>query len=159
MTCIALALFYLSSSPPSIHTKTWWNTSISYGMHTLSTIYFWTMLPCIIFPDILFSNSSKAAMTPEGIDEIIDSKIVEKCNLEEVRNLAKIAHRCVHKTPRRRPTIGEISRALIKIQQRHLVKEDNMSFMREDLSRVVSQIEFHQVELRRMCSIDEGQNT
>lgn len=100
-----------------------------------------------------------AAMTPEGIDEIIDSKIVEKCNLEEVRNLAKIAHRCVHKTPRRRPTIGEISRALIKIQQRHLVKEDNMSFMREDLSRVVSQIEFHQVELRRMCSIDEGQNT
>ncbi|KAL0377640.1 UNVERIFIED_CONTAM: Calcium/calmodulin-regulated receptor-like kinase [Sesamum radiatum] len=40
-----------------------------------------------------------AAMSSDGVDEIIDTKIVGKCNLEEVRSLAKIAHRCLHKTP------------------------------------------------------------
>ncbi|KAK4393225.1 Calcium/calmodulin-regulated receptor-like kinase, partial [Sesamum angolense] len=94
----------------------------------------------------------------DGVDEIIDTKIVGKCNLEEVRSLAKIAHRCLHKTPRRRPSIGEVSQAIIKIKQRRLVKEDTFSFVREDLSRAVSQIECQQLELRRMVSIDERQN-
>ncbi|KAL2241608.1 UNVERIFIED_CONTAM: Calcium/calmodulin-regulated receptor-like kinase 2 [Sesamum indicum] len=99
-----------------------------------------------------------AAMSSDGVDEIIDTKIVGKCNLEEVRSLAKIAHRCLHKTPRRRPSIGEVSQAIIKIKQRRLVKEDTFSFVREDLSRAVSQIECQQLELRRMVSIDERQN-
>lgn len=97
-------------------------------------------------------------MSPDGVDEIIDTKIVGKCNPEEVRSLAKTAHRCLHKTPRKRPTIGEVSQAIIKIKQRRLVKEDTMSFVREDLSRAVSRIECQQMELRRMASIDETQN-
>ncbi|KAK4417554.1 Calcium/calmodulin-regulated receptor-like kinase [Sesamum alatum] len=99
-----------------------------------------------------------AAMSSDGVDEIIDTKIVGKCNPEEARSLAKIAHRCLHKTPRRRPSIGEVSQAIIKIKQRRLVKEDTFSFVREDLSRAVSQIECQQLELRRMASIDERQN-
>lgn len=94
-------------------------------------------------------------MSPDGVDEIIDTKIVGKCNSEEVRSLAKIAHRCLHKTPRKRPTIGEVSQVIVKIKQRRLVKEDTMSFVREDLSRAVSRIESQQLELRRMASIDE----
>ncbi|KAL8471846.1 hypothetical protein ACS0TY_028542 [Phlomoides rotata] len=99
-----------------------------------------------------------AGMSSDGVDEIIDTKIVGKCNPEEVRSLAKIAHRCLHKTPRKRPTIGEVSQVIIKIKQRRLVKEDTMSFVREDLSRAVSRIECQQLELRRMASIDETQN-
>ncbi|KAL0450418.1 UNVERIFIED_CONTAM: Calcium/calmodulin-regulated receptor-like kinase [Sesamum latifolium] len=99
-----------------------------------------------------------AAMSSDGVDEIIDTKIVGKCNLEEVRSLAKIAHRCLHKTTRRRPSIGEVSQAIIKIKQRRLVKDDTFSFVREDLSRAVSHIESQQLELRRMVSIDERQN-
>ncbi|KAI3452172.1 hypothetical protein Pfo_008837 [Paulownia fortunei] len=99
-----------------------------------------------------------AAMSPDGVDEIIDTKIVGTCNPEEVRNLAKIAHRCLHKRPRKRLSIGEVSQAIIKIKQRRLVKEDTMSFAREDFSRVVSRIECQQVELRTMASIDERQN-
>ncbi|PIN17566.1 Serine/threonine protein kinase [Handroanthus impetiginosus] len=99
-----------------------------------------------------------AAMSPDGVDEIIDTKIVGTCNTEEVRNLAKVAHRCLHKTPRKRPSIGEVSQAIIKTKQRRLVKDDTMSFVREDISRAVSRIECQQLELRRMASIDERQN-
>ncbi|KAG8384565.1 hypothetical protein BUALT_Bualt04G0131000 [Buddleja alternifolia] len=99
-----------------------------------------------------------ASMSPDGVDEIIDTKIVGKCNLEEVRNLAKIAHKCLHKTPRKRPSIGEALQAISRIKQRRLVKEDTMSFVREDFSRAVSRIECQQIELRRMASIDERLN-
>lgn len=99
-------------------------------------------------------------MSPDGVDEIIDTKMAETCNTEEVRTLAKVAHRCLHKTPRKRPSIGEVSQAIVKIKQqrRRLVKEDTMSFAGEDLSRAVSRIECQQVELRRMGSIEERQN-
>ncbi|KAL6526309.1 Calcium/calmodulin-regulated receptor-like kinase 2 [Orobanche minor] len=100
-----------------------------------------------------------AAMSPEGVDEIIDTKIVGTCNVEEVRNLAKIAHRCLHQTPRKRPLIGEVSQSITKIKQRHLVKEDTMmSFAREDYSRAISRIESQQLELGRMVSTDQRQN-
>lgn len=99
-------------------------------------------------------------MSPDGIDEIIDTKMTETCSIEEVRNFAKIAHRCLHKTPRRRPSMGEVSQAIVKIKQqrRRLVKEDTMSFAGEDLSRAVSRIELQQLELRRMASIEERPN-
>ncbi|KAK6129106.1 hypothetical protein DH2020_037142 [Rehmannia glutinosa] len=74
----------------------------------------------------------------EGVDEIIDTKIVGTCNLEEVRNLAKIAHMCLHKRPRKRPSIGEVSQAITRIKQKRLLKEGNMSFAGEDFSRAVS---------------------
>lgn len=97
-------------------------------------------------------------MAPDGVDEIIDTKIVGTCKPEEVRNLAKIAHRCLHKTPKKRPSIGEVSQAIVKIKQRRLVKEDTMSFASGDFSRAVSRIECQQLELRRMASINERPN-
>ncbi|XP_073293958.1 calcium/calmodulin-regulated receptor-like kinase 2 isoform X1 [Primulina huaijiensis] len=96
-----------------------------------------------------------AAMSSDGVDEIIDANITDSCNTEEVRTLAKIAHRCLHKTPRRRPSISEVSQAILKVKQRRIVKEDTMSFAREDFSRAVSRIECQQLELNKMASISE----
>ncbi|XP_075514977.1 calcium/calmodulin-regulated receptor-like kinase 2 [Primulina tabacum] len=98
-----------------------------------------------------------ASMSSDGVDDIIDAKIADSCNTEEVRNLAKIAHRCLHKTPRRRPSISEVSQAILKVKQRRLVKEDTMSFAGEDFSRTVSRIECQQLELKKMASINESQ--
>ncbi|THG12634.1 hypothetical protein TEA_019200 [Camellia sinensis var. sinensis] len=94
-----------------------------------------------------------AAMSPDGVDEILDERLVGEYNIVEVRGLASIAHKCLHKTPRRRPSIGEVSQAILKIKQRQLAKEDTMSFAGEDLSRMISRIELQQVELSKMASI------
>ncbi|GER45277.1 protein kinase superfamily protein [Striga asiatica] len=99
-----------------------------------------------------------AAMSPDGVDEIIDTKIVGTCNVEEVRNLAKIAHKCLHQRPRKRPSIGEVSQAISRILQRRLVKEGSISFASGDFSRVVSRIEIQHMEIGRMSSIDERVN-
>ncbi|XP_028764787.1 calcium/calmodulin-regulated receptor-like kinase 2 isoform X2 [Neltuma alba] len=58
-----------------------------------------------------------AAMEHDGVDEILDKQLVGKCNLEEVRQLAKIAYKCLHRSPRKRPSIGSnFSRALSRIE-------------------------------------------
>ncbi|KAF5958477.1 hypothetical protein HYC85_005702 [Camellia sinensis] len=71
-----------------------------------------------------------AAMSPDGVDEILDERLVGEYNIVEVRGLASIAHKCLHKTPRRRPSIGEVSQAILKIKQRRLAKEDTSVFCR-----------------------------
>ncbi|XP_022860583.1 calcium/calmodulin-regulated receptor-like kinase 2 [Olea europaea var. sylvestris] len=96
-----------------------------------------------------------ASMSPDGVDEILDTRIVGTCNPIEVRSLAKIAHKCLHKIPRKRPSIVEVSQAILKITNGRLVKEDTMSLVGEDLSRAMSRIETQQLELRKMTSIDE----
>ncbi|XP_050226640.1 calcium/calmodulin-regulated receptor-like kinase 2 [Mercurialis annua] len=96
-----------------------------------------------------------AAMSSDGVDEILDKKLVGDCNIEEVRELAAIAHKCLQKLQRKRPTIGEVSQAILKIKQRHIDKEDTMSFGSGAFSRVVSRIEDQQVELSKMASIKE----
>ncbi|KAK2989202.1 hypothetical protein RJ640_001431 [Escallonia rubra] len=96
-----------------------------------------------------------AAMSPDGVDEILDTKIIGECNPQEARSLAHIAHKCLHKSPRKRPSIGEVSQAILKIKQRRLVKEDTMSFVGEEVSGVLNRIERQQTELRKMASIDE----
>ncbi|KAL9252138.1 Calcium/calmodulin-regulated receptor-like kinase 2-like protein [Drosera capensis] len=93
-----------------------------------------------------------AGMDPDSVDEILDKRLVGKCNPARVRELAKIAYKCLHKTPRKRPAIGEVSRAIAKITQRRLAKEDTMSFVAVDMSQVVSRIEHQQVELNKMVS-------
>ncbi|XP_024975316.1 calcium/calmodulin-regulated receptor-like kinase 2 [Cynara cardunculus var. scolymus] len=100
-----------------------------------------------------------AAMSSDGADEILDKKLAGDCDLEEVRSLASIAHRCLHKSPRKRPTIGEVSQAITKLNQKHLMKADSrttMSFGSEEFSGVVSCIEVQQNQLKRMISINEG---
>ncbi|PIA57615.1 hypothetical protein AQUCO_00600381v1 [Aquilegia coerulea] len=96
-----------------------------------------------------------ASMSPDGVDEILDNQLVGKCSVEEVRLLANIAHKCLHKTPKRRPQIADVSQALSRIRQRRLQKEDTMSFSVGDNSHFVKRIEDQQVELSSMASIRE----
>lgn len=95
-------------------------------------------------------------MSPDGVDEILDKKLVGECNIEEVRDLAAIAHKCLQKFQRRRPSIGEVSQAILKIKQRHIAKEDTMSLAGAEFSRVVSRIEDQQVELSKMATMKDG---
>ncbi|GMP39543.1 hypothetical protein CsSME_00010336 [Camellia sinensis var. sinensis] len=64
-----------------------------------------------------------AAMSPDGVDEILDERLVGEYNIVEVRGLASIAHKCLHKTPRRWPSIGEVSQAILKIKQRPSIQQ------------------------------------
>ncbi|CAJ1947234.1 unnamed protein product [Sphenostylis stenocarpa] len=96
-----------------------------------------------------------AAMDHDGVDEILDKQLVGKCNLEEVRQLAKIGHKCLHKSPKKRPSIGEVSQLISRIKQRRqrCLTEDNLSFASTNFSRAVSRLEDRQVELGRMSTI------
>lgn len=117
-------------------------------------------IPCIAKP---LSNKStiafQASMSPDGVEEILDNNLAGKCNIEEVRSLASIGHKCLQKLPRKRPSIGDVSQAIVKIKQRRLAKEDTMSFASKDLSRAVSRIEDQQVELTRMASVKDRATT
>ncbi|KAL3526638.1 hypothetical protein ACH5RR_011294 [Cinchona calisaya] len=93
-----------------------------------------------------------AAMSPDGVDEILDEKVIGTCNPDDARSLASIAHKCLHKTPRKRPSIGEVSQAILKIKQRHRTRDDTMSFAGEDFSRVASRIEQQQFELTNIVT-------
>ena len=94
-------------------------------------------------------------MSPDGVDEILDKRLVGECNVEEVRGLASIGHKCLHKTPRKRPSIGEVSQAILRIKQRRYAREHTMSLAGSDLSRMVSRIQDQQVELCKMASIQD----
>lgn len=96
-----------------------------------------------------------AAMSPDGVDEILDEKIIGTCNPEDARSLASIAHKCLRKSPKKRPSIGEVSQAILRIKQRRLVKEDTMSFAGEEFSRMASHIEQQQLELTNMGTLNE----
>lgn len=91
-------------------------------------------------------------MDHDGIDEILDKQLVGKCNLVEVRQLAKIAHKCLHKSPKKRPSISEVSQGLSRIKQRRLrhVMEDTLSLASNTVSRAVSRFEDRHVELSRI---------
>lgn len=93
-------------------------------------------------------------MSSDGVDEILDKQIVGTCNPEEVRSLATVAHRCLRRSPKKRPSIAEVSQAILKIKQRHL-KKDTMSFAGEDFSRMLSHIEEQQLELKNLSTVDE----
>ncbi|KAB5516514.1 hypothetical protein DKX38_027162 [Salix brachista] len=95
-----------------------------------------------------------AGMSPDGIDEILDKRLVGECSIEEVRDLASVAHKCLQKFQRKRPSIAEVSQAILKIKQRCLAREDTMSI---DVSRVLTRIEDQQVELSRMASIKDAE--
>lgn len=98
-------------------------------------------------------------MSPDGADEILDKKLVGECDLEEVKSLARIAHRCLHKTPRKRPTIAEVSQAITKLKRKHLMRAESrsaISFGAEEFSGVMGCIEVLQNQLQRMTSLDES---
>lgn len=106
-----------------------------------------------IFTLFFFLISLKAAMDHDGVDGILDKKLVGKCKIEEVRKLAKIGHKCIHNTPKKRPSIGEVSQALSSIRHRRLLKEKTMSFSGSSISRALSRLEEQHVELSRMTTM------
>ncbi|CAH2072648.1 unnamed protein product [Thlaspi arvense] len=103
-----------------------------------------------------------ASMSPDGIDEIVDQKLEGNASIEEVRLMAKIANRCVHKTPRKRPSIGEVTQFILKIKQGRSGgrRQDTMSSSfdvidGEDISRVISRIKDQHVELGLLAGVKE----
>lgn len=77
-----------------------------------------------------------------------------KSNPVEVRLLADIAYRCLHKIPRKRPSIADVTQAIAKIRQRHLTREDTTASV-TDVSGIFKRIELQQVELTTMTSMKE----
>ncbi|XP_078438570.1 protein kinase superfamily protein isoform X1 [Wolffia australiana] len=51
-------------------------------------------------------------------DEILDKRLVGNCDLKQVQLLADVAYTCLHKIPRKRPSISEITEAILKIKGR-----------------------------------------
>ncbi|KAE9590302.1 putative protein kinase RLK-Pelle-LRR-I-2 family [Lupinus albus] len=107
----------------------------------------------------LLEYVSLAAMDHDGIDGILDKQLVEKCDIEEVRQLAIIAHKCLHKLPKKRPSIGEVSQVMSRIKHRRQHgRKENMSFRSGTLSRGLSQLEDQHGELNRTASMNHNQN-
>ncbi|KAF3667290.1 hypothetical protein FXO38_08686 [Capsicum annuum] len=104
--------------------------------------------------DVLESIIQKFPDVLEGVI-VEDMGLVGTCSLEQVRSLAAIAHKCVHRTPRKRTSMDEISHAILKTRQKRLVKEDTTFFTGYDRSRMASRIEHQQDELRNMASTNE----
>lgn len=90
-----------------------------------------------------------------GWDEILDERLVGKCNMEEVRLLAKIAQRCIHQVPRKRPSIGDISLAIARIRKKHLNREDSSISLIGEIPHVIKRIENQQVELSTLVGTME----
>lgn len=93
-----------------------------------------------------------------GWEEILDSRLNGKCNIEEVRTMAALAYKCVHKNPRKRPTMRDVSQALSRLQKpknniEHLSQA--LSFAGEGNSEVVEQIELQISKLNKLDSIAE----
>lgn len=132
-------------------------SSLKSDIYSLGVIFF-ELITAIHPQQNLMDYVNLAMMDPDGgVDEILDKRIFGKCNPEEVKNLAKIAFRCLHKTPRKRPGSGEISQAVVKIKQRRTGEGGTMSIAGDDLSRIMSIIEDQHVELGRIVSKNENQ--
>ncbi|MFS8033532.1 hypothetical protein Hanom_Chr17g01570691 [Helianthus anomalus] len=97
-------------------------------------------------------------MSSDGADEILDKKLAGECDLEEVRTLARLAHRCLHKTPRKRPTIGEASQAIKKLKHRRITRSEShstASFGGQEFSGITGFIELQQNQLKRITNVNE----
>ncbi|XP_021736831.1 calcium/calmodulin-regulated receptor-like kinase 2 [Chenopodium quinoa] len=131
-------------------------SSLKSDIYSLGVIFF-ELITAIHPHQNLMDYVNLATMDPDGgVDEILDNRLIGKCSSEEAKSLAKIAFRCLHKTPRKRPSSGEISQAIVKIKQRRLPKVGTMSFAGDDLNRLTSMIEDQQVELSKILSRNEN---
>ncbi|RWW30785.1 hypothetical protein GW17_00004633 [Ensete ventricosum] len=87
-------------------------------------------------------------------EEILDKKLVGRSNPEEVRLLADIAYKCLHKTPRKRPSIADLTLSISSIRQRRLINSDTLPSSRsDDASGILGRIDSQQVELSNMTSL------
>lgn len=88
-------------------------------------------------------------------DEIVDKKLIGNSNTEEIRLLADIAHRCLHKNPNKRPAISDITQAISRIRQKHSTREHTLSISGSDPSGVFSRIAQQQIELSSLANLKE----
>eukprot|EP01018_Ginkgo_biloba_P014608 Gb_28561 [translate_table: standard] len=94
-----------------------------------------------------------AAISAEGKagwEEILDSRLNGKCNMEEVGAMAALAYKCVHKSPRKRPIIRDVAQAISRIgKKKHTNKQQKKALpvTVEENSEVEEQIEPPKVEL------------
>lgn len=88
-------------------------------------------------------------------DEILDKRLVGKSNPDEVRLLADIAHRCLNKSPRRRPSMSDVTQAISRIRRRRLLSDDRLPSLVRNSSGFQSRIELQHIELSTMGSILE----
>ncbi|XP_020590723.1 calcium/calmodulin-regulated receptor-like kinase 2 [Phalaenopsis equestris] len=88
-------------------------------------------------------------------DEIVDKKLIGNSNIEEIRLLANIGHRCLHKNPSKRPAISDITQAISRIRQHHNAREQNTSISENDPSGVFSRIAQQQIELSSLANITD----
>ncbi|KNA04973.1 hypothetical protein SOVF_194680 [Spinacia oleracea] len=131
-------------------------SSLKSDIYSLGIIFF-ELITAIHPHKNLMDYVNLATMDPDGgIDEILDKRLMGKCNSEEAKILAKIAFKCLHKTPRKRPGSAEISQAIVKIKQRRLPKVGTMSFAGDDLTRLTSVIEDQQVQLSKILSRNDN---
>ncbi|KAK6921856.1 hypothetical protein RJ641_012363 [Dillenia turbinata] len=59
-----------------------------------------------------FELGTKASASRGAVDEIPDHQLVGECNMEEVKDLAKIGLWCLDKSLGNRPSIEEVSQAI-----------------------------------------------
>ncbi|KAK8968939.1 putative leucine-rich repeat receptor-like serine/threonine-protein kinase [Platanthera guangdongensis] len=88
-------------------------------------------------------------------DEIVDKRLMGSNTAKEIRLLANIAQRCLHKNPSRRPAIADVTQAISKIGHRHSSREHTVSISENDPSGVFNRIALQQVELSSLASIKE----
>lgn len=90
-------------------------------------------------------------------DEIIDSKLTDTGNLEEIRQLADVAYRCLHKTPRKRPPIADVTHAISRIGRRLFNKDEALSISGTvNAMGFLKRLERQHVELSHLTSIKES---
>ncbi|XP_042406036.1 calcium/calmodulin-regulated receptor-like kinase 2 [Zingiber officinale] len=86
-------------------------------------------------------------------EEIADKRLVGTSHPEEVKLLADIAYKCLHKIPRKRPSIADISRTIARIKHRPIKNDELPTAGRDVPRRVIRRIENLQVELLNMTSL------
>ena len=88
-----------------------------------------------------------------GWDEILDSRLNGKCNIEEVRTMATLAYNYVCKNPRKRPAMRGISQSLARLQKTNQNIEhlrQAFSFAGEGNYEVVEKIELKIGKLNKL---------
>ncbi|XP_042400304.1 calcium/calmodulin-regulated receptor-like kinase 2 [Zingiber officinale] len=86
-------------------------------------------------------------------EEIVDKRLVGRSSPGEVKLLADIAYKCLHKVPRKRPSIGDVNQAIARIARRRLVENDTFLPPGSEAAGVLRMIENQQMELSNMATI------
>ena len=55
------------------------------------------------------------AKEKSGWEEMIDSRLIGKCNMEEAGAMVATTYKCINKSARKRPTMRDVSRAVSEI--------------------------------------------